>query len=215
MSTHLYAFGSICRGEIDKSSDIDLLACLSEPNPGIDSNRFSIYSHQRLRELWLEGNPFAWHLHLESRLLFSSTGEDFINDLGRPAQYTRSIEDCEKFRLLFLESLNSLTKGSNSPTFDISCMFLATRNFATCYSLGSGNPVFSRYSPLLIDDRLAIPHEEFDIYVRARILSTRGYGDPLSISDIGHVKESAQSVVEWMSALANRYLSPELRYERV
>lgn len=26
MKMHIYAFGSICRGEIDKNSDIDLLA---------------------------------------------------------------------------------------------------------------------------------------------------------------------------------------------
>lgn len=215
MSTHLYAFGSVCRGEIDKSSDIDLLACLSQPNPGIDANRFSIYSHQRIQELWTEGNPFAWHLHLESKLLYSSTGEDFICSLGKPVRYSKFVEDCEKFRSLFLESLNSLTTKTNSPTFDISCMFLATRNFATCYSLGSGNPVFSRYSPLLIDNSLLISKDEFDIYVRARILSTRGYGEPLSNRDLFLVKESAHSVVEWMSKLADGYLSPELCYERV
>lgn len=215
MSTHLYAFGSVCRGEIDKSSDIDLLACLSEPNPGIDSNRFSIYSHKRIRDLWSEGNPFAWHLHLESKLLYSSTGEDFINNLGRPAEYIKLVEDCEKFRSLFSESLNSLTTTTNSPTFDISCMFLATRNFATCYSLGSGNPVFSRYSPLLIAEKLPISKNEFDVFVRARILSTRGYGEPLTNSDIGLAKESAHSVVEWMDEIADGYLSPEIRYERV
>lgn len=215
MSTHLYAFGSICRGEVDSSSDIDLLACLSEPNPGIDSNRFSIYSHKRIQELWSEGNPFAWHLHLEAKLLYSSTGEDFINSLGTPSRYMKPIEDCEKFRLLFSESLDSLTTGTNSPTFDISCMFLATRNFATCYSLGGGNPVFSRYSPLLIDEKLPITENEFNVFVRARILSTRGYGEPLTNSDIDLVVESAHSVVEWMGELADSYLSPEIRYERV
>lgn len=215
MRTHLYAFGSICRGEIDKSSDIDLLACLSEPNPGIDSKRFSIYSHQRIQELWEEGNPFAWHLHLESKLLHSSDGEDFINNLGSPSRYSKSIEDCEKFRSLFLESFNSLATKTNSPTFDISCMFLATRNFATCYSLGFGNPVFSRYSPLLIDNRLLMSEKEFDVYVRARILSTRGYGKPLSNIDIDSIKESSESIISWMSDLADTYLSPELLYERV
>lgn len=215
MSTHLYAFGSICRGEVDRSSDIDLLACLSEPNPGIDSNRFSIYSYKRIRELWSEGNPFAWHLHLESKLLYSSTGEDFINSLGAPARYVKSVEDCEKFRLLFSESLDSLTTATNSSTFDISCMFLATRNFATCYSLGAGSPVFSRYSPLLIDEKLSITENEFNVFVRARILSTRGYGDPLTNSDIDLAVESAHSIVEWMGELADGYLPPEIRYERV
>ena len=97
----------------------------------------------------------------------------------------------------------------------ISVRSASSRNFATCYSLGSGNPVFSRYSPLLIDDRLLIPQNEFDVYVRARILSTRGYGEPLSSSDITSAIESAHSVVSWMDELADGYLSPELRYERV
>lgn len=213
MSTHLYAFGSICRGEVDKSSDIDLLACLSEPNSGIEPSRFSIYSHERIEELWSEGNPFAWHLHLESKLLYSSDGNDFISCLGQPASYSKLIEDCEKFRSLFSESFSSLIATSNSYTFDISCMFLATRNFATCYSLGSGVPIFSRYSPLMIGNPLPISREQFDVYVRARILSTRGYGEPLSDADMNSVKTSAYAVVKWMDKLADAYLSQELRYE--
>jgi len=213
MSTHLYAFGSVCRGEIDKSSDIDLLACLSEPNPGIEPCRFSIYSHERIRDLWSEGNPFAWHLHLESKLIYSSDGNDFISNLGQPTIYSKLIDDCEKFRSLFSESLGSLTTTSNSTTFDISCMFLATRNFATCYSLGLGVPIFSRYSPLMLDSQLPISKKEFDIYVRARILSTRGYGDPLSNNDVNSVKKSAYAIVEWMNELADTYLSSELRHE--
>ncbi len=213
MSTHLYAFGSICRGEIDKSSDIDLLACLSGPNSGIEPSRFSIYSHERIQDLWSEGNPFAWHLHLESKLLYSSDGNDFIYDLGQPASYSKANEDCEKFRSLFSESFRSLTTKSHSHTFDISCMFLATRNFATCYSLGLGVPIFSRYSPLMLENQLQISKEDFDVYVRARILSTRGYGYPLSNNDVKRVKTSAYAVVEWMNKLSDNYLSPELRHE--
>lgn len=204
MRTHLYAFGSVCRGEIDKSSDIDLLACLSAPSAGIDANRFSIYSHERIRELWFEGNPFAWHLHLESKLLYSSDGNDFIYELGRPAEYSKSTEDCEKFRSLFLESLGSLEASSNSPTFDISCMFLAARNFATCYSLGLGAPVFSRFSPLMIENPLPISQEDFGIYARARILSTRGRGAPLCESELGDVESSAKTVIAWMNKLSER-----------
>lgn len=215
MSTHLYAFGSICRGEIDESSDIDLLACLSEPTPGIGPDRFSVYSDKRIRELWAEGNPFAWHLHLESKLLYSSDGNDFIHDLGLPTCYSNVMDDCAKFRSLFLESVRSLTTATNSPTFDISCMFLSARNFATCHSLASGVPLFSRYSPLLLEDRLPISKEDFDIYVRARILSTRGLGAALSRDDIDRAKKSAHAVVKWMNQLASRYSLPEPCSERI
>ena len=61
MTQHLYAFGSLCRGEIDELSDVDLLACVDtqEQAGKIDPSRFSVYTRDRLRALWLEGNPFA------------------------------------------------------------------------------------------------------------------------------------------------------------
>lgn len=215
MSKHLYAFGSICRGEIDESSDVDLLACISKQDAGIDSKRFSIYTYERISELWLEGNPFAWHLHLESKLLYASDGKDFLSNLGCPSEYSKSIYDCEKFRSLFLESSASFLSSNNSTTFHISCMFLAARNFATCYSLGAGTPVFSRYAPVLIKDSLEIAGEDFNAYIRARILSTRGYGQALSNTDIERVKNTAHLIVEWMDSLLYVYPSLGLINERI
>lgn len=201
MSTHLYAFGSICRGEIDPSSDIDLLACLSKPNPEFDPKKFSIYTYERIQELWKEGNPFAWHLYFESRLIFSSDGSDFILNLGVPSKYMKASEDCMKFRNLFSESYNSLMQSSNSLVFHLSCMFLATRNFATCYSFSNTQPIFSRKSPLLIEPKLPITSEVFDVFSRARILSTRGYGPPISNADANAAKASAPIILDWMEHL--------------
>jgi predicted nucleotidyltransferase len=202
MSTHLYVFGSVCRGEVDPASDIDLLACLSTPKPEIDSKKFSIYTYERIRQLWQEGNPFSWHLHLESKLIFSSDGSDFLMDLKEPSRYTKALEDCKKFRRLFLESYDSLMQSGNSAIFHLSCMFLATRNFATCYSLGMGKPIFSRMSPLLIDHKPLITRESFDVFARARILSTRGYGPILSGADINRGRSSAPVIIEWMKDLS-------------
>lgn len=201
MRTHLYAFGSICRGEVDQGSDIDLLACISGPTEAMDRNKFSIYTHERLRALWREGNPFAWHLHLESRLLFSADGTDFIAELGPPAAYAKSQEDCEKFRSLFRESFESLASCANSAVFHLSCMFLATRNFATCYSFTRGTPIFSRSSPLLIDPRLPLPDNHFELLARARILSTRGHGAVLSAAEIADAAAYGPVVLEWMQRL--------------
>lgn len=202
MTTHFYAFGSICRGEIDPASDIDLLACISTPKPEIDPKKFSIYTYERIRQLWCEGNPFAWHLHLESRLIFTSDGSDFLADLGAPSRYTRISEDCVKFHKLFSESYHSLIRTSNSMVFHLSCMFLATRNFATCYSFSTDRPIFSRKSPLLIDRKLPISDEIFNVLVRARILSTRGYGTPLSEAEVNTAKASAPMILDWMQNLS-------------
>jgi hypothetical protein len=201
MTMHFYAFGSICRGEVDRSSDVDLLACITGPNPDIDTDKFSVYQHDRLHCLWAEGNPFAWHLHLESRLLFSSDGVDFLASLGVPAAYKAGAEDCEKFALLFSESLDQLSKTRVNATFNLSCMFLGIRNVATCYSLWRGHPVFSRKSPLLIDSPLNVDEGTYRVLTRARVLSTRGIGDALSDEEVKLALGAAPAIQVWMTQL--------------
>ena len=56
---HIYAFGSVCRGDVLPSSDIDLLAITEGHDSRFDPNNYSIYSYNRIKELWQEGNPFA------------------------------------------------------------------------------------------------------------------------------------------------------------
>lgn len=203
MTMHFYAFGSICRGEVDRLSDVDLLACLTGPNSDIDTNKFSVYQHERLRCLWVEGNPFAWHLHLESRLLFSSDGVDFIDSLGVPAVYKAGTEDCDKFARLFSDSLHQLLKTRVNATFNLSCMFLGIRNLATCYSLWRGRPVFSRRSPLLIDMPLIVDEVVFGVLTRARVLSTRGVGDALSDEEVMLTLKAVPAIQVWMYQLLN------------
>jgi hypothetical protein len=201
MTKHFYAFGSICRGEVDLSSDIDLLACITGTDHGIDTNKFSVYQHERLRALWAEGNPFAWHLHLESRLLYSSDGVDFIESLGAPDAYSAGRVDCEKFANLFSDSLDQLLKTRVNATFNLSCMFLGARNLATCYSLWRGRPVFSRMSPLLIDSPLSLDPDVFAVLTRARVLSTRGIGEALSDEDVMIALRAGPAIRAWMSQL--------------
>lgn len=205
MSTHFYAFGSICRGEIDLSSDIDLLACVSTPRSDIDPKNFSIYTYNRLRELWAEGNPFAWHLYLESKMIYSSDSSDFIQELGSPTVYLNSETDCKKFRSIFLEASNSLKESSNSIIFNLSCMFLAMRNFATCFSFRSEKPIFSRKSPLLITTPIPLSNEIYELFSRARILSTRGYGNLLSNEEYLIMQTYIPAILDWMDNLIKEY----------
>jgi Nucleotidyltransferase domain len=200
---HIYAFGSVCRGDIDRQSDIDLLAVVSSFDPRFDPALFSIYSYGRLGELWRQGNPFAWHLALESRLLCADDETDFIESLGRPAKYRHSAVDCAKFRLLFLDAVKGMTTSLHSRVFELSTVFLAIRNIATCFSLGrSEPPVFGRDAALRIG-RWSLPVEQpaYDILVRARVLSTRGIGPPLSEDDVGVATVFLGRVSEWMDTL--------------
>ncbi|MGF6770618.1 hypothetical protein P3T18_003097 [Paraburkholderia sp. GAS199] len=201
---HIYAFGSVCRGEIDFGSDVDLLACTDGPASHIDPQKYSIYRYERLRAIWEEGNPFAWHLHLESKLLFSSDGLDFLTRLGQPAPYRAASADLDKFARLFERSHHELQNSSNSAVFHLSCMFLGVRNYATCYSLSSGHPVFSRNSPLMVQPTLQIDPAAYSILARARLLSTRGHGENILPQDVSAVIEAAAVVPSWMENLKSR-----------
>jgi Nucleotidyltransferase domain len=142
---HIYAFGSICRGEVSLDSDIDLLAVVKGHDGRLDQAAFSIYSYKRIREIWLEGNPFAWHLSLEARLIYSSDSHDFLKQLGPPGAYRHCYNDCSRFFRLFDDAQKSIEVNNKCLVFDLSTTFLSIRNFASCYSLGVGDvPDFSR-----------------------------------------------------------------------
>lgn len=79
---HIYVFGSTCRGDILPSSDVDLLAIVDGYDSRFDPNIYSIYSYQRIKEIWDEGNPFAWHLSLESRLPAARASHPITHALG-------------------------------------------------------------------------------------------------------------------------------------
>lgn len=197
---HIYAFGSVCRGEIDASSDVDMLAIVDGLDTRFDPNDYSIYSYARLLELWQEGNSFAWHLYLEAKLVYSSDNTDYLRVLGEPSKYKQGISDCKKFHEIFLFAKKSIEESSLTEIFDLSSVFLGIRNFATCYSLhSSAKPIFSRNSALCLgSDRLDINQDVYDIFERARMLCTRGLGEILSYDEICKAKFSLKEIDFWM-----------------
>lgn len=202
---HIYAFGSVCRGEVDFGSDVDLLAIVEGNDPRFNPAEYSIYSYSRIRELWQEGNPFAWHLSLESKLIFSSNGKDILKELGMPLTYQNSVNDCVKFHNIFSSACASLAHSIHSAIFDLSTIFLGIRNFATCYSLAFyKKPDFSRNSARKLGN-MSVPIDDaaYKILERARILCTRGEGTILTSSEIDLATDSIDSIDNWMKNLLN------------
>ncbi|WP_202806101.1 hypothetical protein [Snodgrassella communis] len=132
---HIYAFGSIYRGEVDLISDIDLLAIVNGRNHSFNPKNYSIYTYARIDELWEQENPCAWHLFLESRLIYLSDSSDYLHSLGKPDIYNSGLSDCKNFYEIFLSAKNSIEKSNLTEIFDLSSIFRAVRNFATCYTV--------------------------------------------------------------------------------
>jgi len=206
---YIYLFGSLCRGELDEFSDIDLLVVHDSEQKNIsqlDTQIYSIYSEKRLLELWDEGNPFAWHLFKESTLVYSLNNENLIQKWGEPNQYVNMEIDLRKFSNLFYESLSSIESSNYSLEFDLSMLFLSIRNFATCYSLGFLNQFnFSRKSALMLEsDKLDISSDCFSILERARIMSTRGIGNRTTDVEIKKVKQEIQKISDWFDLILRK-----------
>lgn len=199
---HIYAFGSICRGDISRSSDVDLLAITNTYDERLSLDVFSIYSYARIEEIWSDGNPFAWHLYAESKLIYGSDGKDFLKSLGMPSEYTHGIRDCEKFHSLFSECANSIHENGIN-VFECSTIFLAIRNMATCFSLFVlGEKNFSRDSALLLAEQsIMIRHEAYETLKSARMLSVRGYGEMIQDNEFWHVLNEIENIKEWMDAI--------------
>jgi hypothetical protein len=195
---HIYVYGSVCRGEVEPGSDIDLLAAVDGPDSRFDPVVYSVYPYARLRELWTEGNPFAWHLFIESRLIFAEDGVDFVRELGEPGPYMSWRADSEKFNQLYVAASGVLAARRDTAVFELATMFLAIRNMAICYSLmNRASPVFSRRAC----DRIALDARSRKILDDARILSTRGFGARPSEDDVAHVLSNLPEINRWMGAL--------------
>src|SRR5262249_49883606 len=203
LTMHIYAFGSVCRGDVSFGSDVDLLVVIHGHDARFSADDYSIYSYDRILEIWQEGNPFAWHLALESKLLYSSDQADFLGSLGKPAAYSKCLQDCEKFLSLFRDARASFESQTESKVFDLSMVFLAIRNFATCFSLGIlDKPDFSRSSALRLEDfSLSIPQEAYAVLERSRILSTRAIGESITDREAQIAFGHFPRIEEWMNEL--------------
>jgi hypothetical protein len=201
---HIYAFGSVCRGDVSLGSDVDLLAVVEGFDARFSPEAYSIYSYRRIQEIWDEGNPFAWHLSREAKLLFTSDATDVLRSLGSPAPYRNCSADCAKFHALFRDAMTSAQTGGTTLVFDLSTIFLSVRNIATCFSLGVlARPDFSRHSALRLGDHsLEIPRKPYEVLERSRILCTRGYGNKVMPEEAEIACAQFPHVEKWMNRLS-------------
>jgi hypothetical protein len=136
-------------------------------------------------------------------LLFAGDGADVLSALGRPSAYESCEADCSRFASLFAAANESLMQSTTTVVFDLSAVFLAVRNIATCFSLGrTSSPVFARDAALRIGPRsLILDRRAYDVLARARFLSTRGMGEPLTVEDVALAKACLPTLTAWVNQL--------------
>jgi len=206
MIEFIYAFGSICRGEIDKYSDIDILVVTEASSIQEYPSNYSYYKKMTLKKLWEEGNPFAWHLYSEAKLLFSLKSKDYIKELGKPSKYKNMKKDIKYLLKIFEEAKSSIEFDFSSLTYDLSIVFLVIRNVATCYELGVNQRFcFSRDSAIEIgDNKLKIPLSDYNTLKSCRLLSTRGVGKMPTKSEFKSVIDQLPRLEKWIMLIESK-----------
>lgn len=189
----LRVFGSDARGDSDQLSDHDVLVVtdrdvrlsegeLEQLNQELGFQcSFALYSMDRIRQMHSYGHLFSWHLFLESKKI--SNNRDFIDELGRPSDYTSAKDDIIELYNLLRSVSHSLQRSPFNVVYEAGLLYVTSRNIAMSASWFSPNGLdFSRYSPLrlFVDTLSPFPlcELEYNQLISARNASTRGLECP-------------------------------------
>lgn len=206
----LRIFGSAMRNDWAAGSDIDIL-CVSDLKS--DDLRvvkqmlqkeigelasISFYTPERIKMMFENGHLFAWHLYLESKSILQYDS-DYIDSLGKPADYKDVIEDIGSL-LTILHEVQSTNIRSSSFIFQCGLVYLCLRNIALCASWRSENGLnFSKNSPFSLSFGASVEAPmDYNIYstlIAARHASTRG--EKVASIDRGFLEMVTEKAIRW------------------
>jgi hypothetical protein len=203
MSYEIYAFGSVTRGDVSPTSDVDILVVDDIPSSARFPRDWSVYSKTTVSKYYETGRLFAWHLHLEAVLLHPAGGGGFLAKLGTPAPYTTASDDIADLRVLLGSSIDEIRRGTPSPVYELGLIYTALRDVAMSASWQLlGKPSFSRYVPYEITPPCPLPRRTYETAMMARHASTRGTSRP---SDCHAATEAilASPLLEWLDLIGS------------
>ena len=212
MADEIYIFGSLVRGEVGATSDVDVLVVPIGLKPGGDYPRgWSVYSREVLRTYHSAGRLFAWHLWLEAKCVFTPLSEAWLQSLGPPAPYDSFSHDIDDLATLLAQSIEQLKAGTSSPIFEVGLVYTTLRDIAMSASARLlARPSFSTRAPYLLPFEFPVSERTYQQAMLARHSSTRGVAwDGADIGDT--VAELCEApLARWIDQLRTGLWQPTL-----
>jgi hypothetical protein len=201
MNHDIYIFGSIVRGEVASSSDVDVLV-IPFGNAGPEyPTSWSVYRPETIKRYFKLGKLFAWHLHLESVCIFSASNVPFLESIGKPEKYAEAQSDIRTFKLILQQAVNNIRNDRTSFVFEAGLVHTCLRDIAMSASWHLlDQPNFSRYAPYLLPVELPLDREVYDALMRARHASTRGLPCALDTDKVASAVVSAP-IMGWVQQI--------------
>jgi len=202
MSHDIYIFGSVVRGEVEITSDVDILVVpFEEEQRERFPKEWSVYSTKIINEYFSCGRLFAWHLFLESKCIHSHNGTPYLETLGEPSSYLTALRDIDELEELLRQSLAEIRSGTNSLIYELGITYTAIRDIAMSASWAlMKRPCFSRNAPFMLPLPCPLSSAAYNGSMLARHSSTRGV-DPV-IDTIKISQELLRApIIPWIQSL--------------
>lgn len=212
----VYVFGSVARGERDERSDLDLLAVVEDGKGKVDEREvlafvprdcreleasISWYGRKRLRQMFANGELFAWHLHGEAKPIFEF--EPVLASFGQPSRYVDAVEDIASFRKVLSGIPEQIQMAPDNASYELGLVYVCLRNICMSASaVLNDKPDFSRYSPFNLRGFKHVPLSvgEYDAAMACRMAGQRGMAPP-SVMDLPSANSIFSRIEPWLSDL--------------
>ncbi|HEY4249229.1 MAG TPA: nucleotidyltransferase domain-containing protein [Lacunisphaera sp.] len=171
-----YIFGSVCRGEPDKGSDVDVLV-IADGAQDLKNlpTAWSRYSRRRISVLYRRGTLFAWHLYLESVQLWPRDTVGFLRKIGPPRPYDSAVREISDLRRILRGAVEELSSGTDASVYEFGLLAMACRDIAmAAFPSLVGRFDFSRHAPLHLPTGFPLSKPQLDYLLQCRRASTRG-----------------------------------------
>jgi hypothetical protein len=157
----------------------------------------SYYSADKIKDMYVTGDLFAWHLFKESKKLGEAS--DMLDQLV-PAEYRRAAQHVAAFHKVLTGVHPSLKSSSKTSNYESGLLFVCARNMAMSASwyIPEG-PFFDRASPFRLYARTGIrfPLTEEE-HLGNMIARARGQrGEQQNVKPASEVMEMAERMIRW------------------
>jgi hypothetical protein len=142
---------------------------------------------------------------LEGKPLYG--GSDVVPGLGKPARYSRAIEDIVAFRSTLSSVPKQVGAASYNAVYELGVMYVCVRNIAMSASWHLCSAAdFTRWSPFKLGREVSncpLSAQDYERSMACRMASQRGHAPPSGI-DAEFVLGYHNRVAPWLAEIQDR-----------